>query len=206
MGLARNERELAETASLVAESGAQCLILPTDVCEPEQVDRAVSAAVERFERIDVLVNNAGVAPMSRVTEMPRETFERCIRVNVNAVFYCCQGVLSVMASQGSGSIVNISSVAAEDPFPGFAAYGGTKAWVNTFTRALAAEVACHNVRVFAVAPGAVETTLLRAAVPDFPAGQALDPSEVAEMVCALLDPRCRHASGEVICVKKIVKT
>jgi len=200
--LARNERELAETASLVVEGGAQCLILPTDVCDPEQVDRAVSAVVERFGRIDVLVNNAGVAPMGKVSEMPLETFEQCVRVNVNAVFYCCRAVLKVMAAEGSGIIVNISSVAAVDPFPGFAAYGATKAWVNTFTKALAGEVACHNVRVFAVAPGAVETSLLRSAVPDFPADQALAPSDVAEMVSALLDSRCRHASGEVICVKK----
>ncbi|UCG34280.1 MAG: SDR family oxidoreductase [Phycisphaerales bacterium] len=202
VGLSRNERELAETQRLVTDAGSECLIVPTDVTDADQVDRAVSAAVDRFQRVDVAVNNAGVAPLGKVPEMPLEVFERCIAVNVCAVFYLCQDVMPIMASQGGGTIINISSMSSFDPFPGFAAYGGTKAFVNVFTKALAAEGAHDGIRAFAVAPAAVETRALRGAFPDFPAAECLDPADVADMVSALLDRRCRHASGEVITVKK----
>ena len=202
VGLARNERELAETRRLVTGAEGECLIIPTDISDPEQVDRAVTAAVDRFQRIDVLINNAGVAPLGKVPEMPLEAFERCVAVNVRAVFYLCQDVMPVMASQGGGTIINISSMASFDPFPGFAAYGGSKAWVNVFTKALAAEGAADGIRAFAIAPGAVETRGLRGAFPDYPADKCLAPEDVAEVVSALLDPRCRHASGQVVCVQK----
>lgn len=201
-GLARNERELGETGSLVSEHGGEFLVLPADVCDPEQVDRAVSAVVDKYERLDLLVNNAGVAPFGKVAEMPLEVFDRCVQVNVNAVFYCCQRVLPIMAGQGGGAIINVSSMAATDPFPGFGAYGATKAWVNTFTRALADEVAQDGIRVFAIAPGAVETAMLRGAFPDFPAEQTLDPADVADLVTVLLDSRCQHTSGQVVQLQK----
>jgi 3-oxoacyl-[acyl-carrier protein] reductase len=202
VGLARNDRELRETQRLVTEADGECLTIPTDVSDPEQVDRAVTAAVDKFQRIDVLVNNAGVGPLGKVPEMPLDVFQRCIQVNINAVFYMCQDVMPIMTSQGGGTIINISSVASFDPFPGFAAYGGSKAWVNVFTKALAAEAAADGIRAFAVAPGAVDTQMLRGALPDFPADQTLAPQDVADVVALLLDPRCRHASGEVITVQK----
>lgn len=201
-GLARNERELTETASLVSEHGCEFLVLPADVCDPDQVDRSVSAVMDKFERLDLLVNNAGVAPLGKVVEMPLEVFDRCVRVNVNAVFYCCKRVLPIMAAQGVGAIINVSSLAAIDPFPGFGAYGAAKAWVNTFTRALAGEVAQDGIRVFAIAPGAVETAMLRGAFPDFPADQTLDPADVADFVTVLLDSRCQHTSGQVVHLQK----
>jgi len=202
VGLSRNERELAETQRLVTDVGTECLMVPTDVTDADQVDRAVSAAVDKFQRIDVAVNNAGVAPLSKIPEMSLEEFERCVAVNINAVFFLCQDVMPIMASQGSGIIINISSAASFDPFPGFAVYGGTKAFVNVFTRALAAEGANEGIRAFAIAPGAVETRALRGAFPEFPAEHCLEPADVADVVSALCDPRCRHASGEVVTVKK----
>ena len=201
-GLDTDQRELAETQRLVSEADGECLIMPTDVSDPEQVDRAVTTTVDKFQRIDVLVNNAGLAPLGKVPEMPLEVFERCVAVNINAVFYLCQDVMPIMASQGGGSIINISSMASFDPFPGFAAYGGSKAWVNVFTKALAAEGAADGIRAFAVAPAAVETRALRGAFPDYPTDRTLAPEDVAEVVSALLDPRCRHASGEVIRIQK----
>jgi NAD(P)-dependent dehydrogenase (short-subunit alcohol dehydrogenase family) len=202
VGLSRNERELAETRRRVTDAGSECLIVPTDVTDADQVDRAVSAAADKFQRIDVLVNNAGVAPLSRVPEMSLEVFEHCVAVNVNAVFFLCQDVMPIMASQGGGTIINISSVASFDPFPGFAVYGGTKAFINVFTMALAAEGAGDGIRAFAIAPGAVETQALRRAFPDFPADECLTPADVADMISALCDRRCRHASGEIVTVKK----
>jgi len=99
-------------------------------------------------------------------------------------------------------IVNISSAASVDPFPGLVAYGGTKAWVNIWSKGLADEGRPLGIRVFAVAPGAVETKMLREAFPDFPADQTLDPMDVADMVFQLSLPECRYASGQTIMVQK----
>ena len=99
-------------------------------------------------------------------------------------------------------IISTSSCASVDPFPGFAAYGASKSWVNAWTKALAEEGRLIGIRVFAVAPGAVETRMLRDAFPEFPSDQTLQPSDVADVVFTVADPTCRHATGQTIFVKK----
>ena len=89
-----------------------------------------------------------------------------------------------------------------DPFPGFAVYGATKAWVNIFTHALAGEGKKAGIKVFGVGPGAVETQMLRKPFPDFPADQALQPDDIAGAVEWLLDERCVHMTGQTIYVRR----
>ncbi|RME41365.1 MAG: SDR family oxidoreductase, partial [Planctomycetota bacterium] len=149
-----------------------------------------------------LVNNAGIAPLGSIEEMPPSRFDELHAVNVRGVYLCCRAVWPVMKRQGGGTILNISSVASADPFPGFTAYGATKAWINGWTRGLADEGKAHGIRVFAVAPGAVETRMLRDALPDFPPEHALDPREVAAFLHTLTQPACRYASGQTIFFRK----
>jgi NAD(P)-dependent dehydrogenase (short-subunit alcohol dehydrogenase family) len=108
-----------------------------------------------------------------------------------------------MAENGGGVVVNISSVAADDPFPGFSAYGATKAFVNLFSRALHAEGSSRGIRVYCVAPGAVETQMLRGPFPEFPADQTLDADDVAAVVeCLLGSPVGRYIGGQTIRIRK----
>ena len=107
-----------------------------------------------------------------------------------------------MRKQHSGVIVNVSSLAAADPFPGFSVYGGCKAWVETFTRAIAAEGREFGLRAFSVRPGAVETPMLRGVFPDFPRDQTLAPEDVAELIFSLTLPGLQYSSGEAIVIKK----
>ena len=107
-----------------------------------------------------------------------------------------------MRQQRSGVIVNISSVASVDPFPGFSIYGACKAWVNLFTKALAAEGKPLGIRAYAIAPGAVETSMLRSAFPDFPADHTLRPDDIAAAIEAVCDDRLAHSSGQTIFVRK----
>ncbi len=198
----RTPRELAETRDLIEAAGGRCHIQLTDVCQPDDINVLVEGPAGRLGRIDVLVNCAGTAPLSEIEELDPSLFEAVVAVNVTAVYLGCRAVWPVMRKQGGGVIINISSVAAVDPFPGFAAYGAAKAWVNAWTRGLADEGRPVGIRLFAVAPGAVETRMLRDALPSFPADQALQPADVADVVYALAQPECRYATGQTIFVNK----
>jgi 3-oxoacyl-[acyl-carrier protein] reductase len=199
---ARALSELDETRRTIEAEGGRCHVEPADVAQQGDIEAVIENVHRRFGRIDVLVNNAGVAPLSPIEDLDEPIFETIHVVNILAVYRGCRAVWPVMKKQGGGVIVNISSVASIDPFPGFAAYGAAKAWVNAWTRGLAEEGRAQGIRVFAVAPGAVETRMLRDPFPDFPKDQALQPFDVADVVFALAQPMCRYATGQTVFVKK----
>lgn len=201
VAVARSAEGLEGTCTQVRQAGGICLAVPADVTSSQQIQRAIDDTVTRFGRLDGLVNNAGDAPMAQMHNFDVCSFDAMMAVNCNAVFYTCRAAWPVMMRQGGGCIVNISSVAAVDPFPGFQAYGASKAWVNAFTRALADEGRPHHIRVFAVAPGAVDTVMLRQHFPDFPPEQCLAPEHIAEAVAWILDDRARNTSGSVVTVR-----
>ena len=199
---ARTADQLDETRRLITEAGGQCTCVTADLTDPNQVRALIETAADSAGRVDVLINNAGLAPHAKISQMTGEAFRQLVGININAVFFACQAVWPIMQKQGGGTIINISSLASFDPFPGFDAYGATNAWVNLFTQAAAAEGRADNIRISAGAPGAVETTMLRTPFPDFPADQTLEPDDVATMIETLLDPRCQYATGSVIPIRK----
>ncbi|MGE3180053.1 MAG: SDR family NAD(P)-dependent oxidoreductase [Phycisphaerae bacterium] len=200
---ARHEDDLEAVAEAIGEeAGVQIFAVAADVGTREGADEILSAAVERFGRVDVLINNAGTAPLSPIATMDDDAFHASLDVNVASVFYMTRAAWSKMKKQGGGTIVNISSLASLDPFPGFAVYGACKAWVNLFTKAAATEGKADNIRVFGVGPGAVETQMLRGHFPDFPAAQALEPGAIANAVFAVCDDAFAHSSGQTIFVAK----
>jgi NAD(P)-dependent dehydrogenase (short-subunit alcohol dehydrogenase family) len=198
---ARTAADLDQTVAATRSNSGKCAGQVADVTDRPQVERLIARARSEFGRIDVLINNAGLAPLSPIASMSDDAFAACNAVNINAVFYACRAAWPDLTTS-RGCIINVSSVASVDPFPGFAVYGAAKAWVNLFTQAIAAEGKPVGIRAFAVAPGAVETAMLRGAFPDFPADQTLSPDDVAGLVEALLDERCRYASGQTILIRK----
>ncbi len=202
VAVARNERELDETRRMVERDGSRCLAVRADVSRTEDVDRVVEEAVEAFARIDGLVNNAGLAALSSIDALEPEQFDTLVASNIRSVFLCCRAVWPNMRESGGGVIVNVSSLAADDPFPGFAAYGATKAFVNTFSQALHAEGAPAGIRVYCVAPGAVDTQMLRGPFPDYPAERTLDPDDVAVLIESLFAPAARHVGGQPIRIRR----
>lgn len=199
---ARSVAELDQTREAIESAGGECRVQAANVCEPDDIDLLVKRTIEWFGRIDVLVNNAGAAPLSSLEELDPTLFDALISVNVRAVYYACRCVWPVMREQGGGVIINLSSVAAVDPFPGFAAYGASKAWVSAWTAALAKEGHDAGIGVFAVAPGAVNTRMLHDAFPSFPADQMLEPADVAEVIYAMAQPAARYTSGQTVFVRK----
>ncbi len=200
--VARTASELDETRSIVEQAGGRCLVQVGDVGTEQDVQRVVAGVRDRLGQVDVLVNCAGVAPLAAIEDLTPELFDEIWRVNARATYLTCRAAWPIMRTQGGGVIVNISSVASIDPFPGFAAYGAAKAWVNVWTKALAEEGRAVGIRVFAVAPGAVETQMLRGPFPEFPKKDTLEPGDVADVVHSLAQPACRYATGQTVFVRK----
>jgi NAD(P)-dependent dehydrogenase (short-subunit alcohol dehydrogenase family) len=199
---ARRRQGLEDAVRQVREVGAECDALVADVGDDAQARGMIAEAHAAAGRLDVLVNNAGVAPLAPLEQMTASAFDEVMRVNVAGVFHATQAAWPIFRGQQGGVVVSVSSLAAIDPFPGFAVYGASKAWVNLFTRAIAAEGKPHGIRAYAVAPGAVETTMLRARFPTFPAEQTLAPDDVAGVIETLCDPRLAPASGETVYVRR----
>jgi NAD(P)-dependent dehydrogenase (short-subunit alcohol dehydrogenase family) len=202
VAVARTEEQLKQAAEQISAAGGECECVVADIGSRGSAQRLIEAAQTRFERVDVLVNNAGYAPLAPIEKTRDEDFETAIAANVAAVFYTTRAVWPIMRKQAAGVIVNISSMSSVDPFPGFSVYGACKAWVNLFTKAVADEGRPLGIRVFAIAPGAVETQMLRTNFPKIPKSQTLDPDEVAGLVEAVCYDRMRYVSGQTIFVRK----
>jgi NAD(P)-dependent dehydrogenase (short-subunit alcohol dehydrogenase family) len=160
---ARTESEIEAVAEAIQATGGQGLALRTDMTDPAQVERLVSRTLERFGRIDVMVNNAG-APgrVALARYVTPEEWDETIRANLTSVFLGSRAVLDLMIAQGHGKIINVASSLAERVLPGISAYSAAKAAIVHFSRILAAEVAEYNIQVNAVWPGVVETRFVDA--------------------------------------------
>ena len=170
LGLAREgahiiaaSRTPAEIEGTIAEIGAgvaEAIAVPTDVASAGDVEGMVRAALNRFGRIDVLVNNAGTfGPIGPVLTNDSEEWVRTVMVNLVGTFLCTRAVLAGMVERRRGKIINLSGGGAASPRPNFTAYAASKAAIVRFTESVAKEVAAYNVQVNAMAPGPVFTRL-----------------------------------------------
>ncbi|MCO5316725.1 MAG: SDR family oxidoreductase [Solirubrobacterales bacterium] len=204
-----HERRCGELAAeLGEEHGRSFLSIPLDVTDFDAVGAAVGRIVEERGRLDGLVNNAGWNKIEPVHEMDPETWKRCLDVDLNGTFNCLRNALPVMIEGGSGSVVNISSIAAwETSEEHGAAYSAAKAGVIALTRVTAAEVGRHGIRVNAIAPGLIYNDFLRKIYPDefFDSyaerrslvGRIGQPDDVAALTGFLLGDRAGYITGEV---------
>ncbi len=153
-------RDCSETLALIEQEGANGLATKTDVTSSESTSEMAQAVVEKFGRIDVLVNNAALygsltfAPFDKLDE---QEWDATMNVNVKGIWQCCKAVLPAMKKQHSGSIINISSLAATYGMPNGLHYTASKAAVIGATRGLARELGRYEIRVNAVAPNVVNT-------------------------------------------------
>ncbi|MER5934663.1 SDR family oxidoreductase [Streptomyces sp. NPDC002054] len=163
-----------------------------DVTDRDALQAAVREAEERFGPVDAVVNNAGAMLLGRISDQSAEEWDRMIDLNIKGVLYGIRAVLPGMLARGTGTIINVSSIAGRKTFPNHTAYVGTKFAVHAMSENLREEVASSGVRVVTIAPGAVETELLshtsdEQIKQDYEAwkrsaGGALDPQAVAEAI------------------------
>ena len=196
---AGSRHELEVLRREVAALGVEVLAVVADVSDRGDVERLAAAAMERFGRVDVLVNNAsalGPTPMPYLSDYPVEEFEAVLRTNVTGPFLLTRALLGQMVTRGSGSIVNVSSDAGVVGYPAWGAYGVSKAAVDQLTRTWAAELEGTGVRANSVDPGNMNTAMHRAAEPDEDPTQWADPASVTPVFLYLASDRSAHVSGQ----------
>jgi NAD(P)-dependent dehydrogenase (short-subunit alcohol dehydrogenase family) len=212
MAVAVLDRDAAAAQAVAAEIGG--LPVVADVTSPAEVDAGVYTVLGRFNRIDVLVNNAGVAWMGPALDTPLEALQMMLRVNVEGMFITCRAVLPHMIEQRSGSVVNLASWAGKTGNAFFAGYSASKFAVVGLTQALAGEMAPHGIRINAICPGIVVDTAMRTGIeaqqrhyglPEtaerekmIPMGRVSVPDDVARVAAFLASDESAYMTGESI--------
>lgn len=158
--VSRTLSEVMETAKQTEDLGRQALALRVDVSKWEDVDNMVNLTLQKFGKIDVLVNNAGIlGPVGTLAENDANQWIKTVNVNLIGTFLCCRAILPIMIKQRKGKIINLSGGGALYPRPHFSAYATSKAAVVRLTETLAEETKKFNIQVNAIAPGAIKTRL-----------------------------------------------
>jgi NAD(P)-dependent dehydrogenase (short-subunit alcohol dehydrogenase family) len=197
----RTGRKLEETAQPLAAAGHRDLeLLEADVSDPAQAHACVDRAIERFGRLDAIVNAAGIAPRAPIERTDEELLDECFRVNAFGPAFLMIRAFPHMKARKSGCVVNVSTLGTTDPFPGFFAYAASKAALDSFTRSLAREGKAAGIRAYVVNPGAVETPLLRSNFPAhvLPPAKALPPEAIAEVIVDCIEGRRPERLGECV--------
>jgi len=182
---ARDASRLQRVARKISTSRAEAVPLVCDVRDPEAVERMFVALKERFGRLDVLVNNAGIIHANlSVANLPVESWREVIATNLTGMYLVTRAALPLM--KRGGAIVNNLSIAAERVFPGSSAYNASKHGALGFTNTLREELRGQGIRVIALLPGATDTALWTALWPDAPRRKMMSPSTVAQAVVRAL--------------------
>lgn len=187
-------------------SAAEAIPLVVDVANPESVRDLIAQVIKRTGRIDVLVNNAGIAgPAAPVAEYPDDEWRRVMAIDLDGTFYMSKAVLPHMLERNSGRIVNIASIAGKEGNPNMPAYSAAKAGVIGFTKSLAKEVATKGILVNCITPAVIETEIVKQLTPQtvqymvsrIPVGRVGRPEEVAALVSWLASSECTFSTGAV---------
>ncbi len=203
-----NKDAATETLNLVLEKGGKGAVIRADVSSHEEVSGMFEKIRKAFGRVDVLVNNAGINRDGYMLMMNDDAFRDVIETNLFGTFYCTQEALRLMASAKKGSIINISSTSGTVGSECQANYSASKGALISMTKTLAREYAGKNIRVNAVAPGFIETNMLKANhdlyvdryMKSIPLGRFGEPEEVADVVTFLASDLASYITGKVITV------
>ena len=195
-----------QSASELSARGSEARLVVGDVAEEGTADEAVSAALEAWGRVDVLVNNAGITGVDgNVWELTLEEMDRVYRVNLRGVFAFCRAVIPAMLARDYGRIVNIASIAGKEGNPRMVPYSATKAGVIGLTKSVGKELAKSGVRVNCVTPAVVHTRILDELTPEqvrymverIPIGRTGEIAEIAALVAWLASEECSFSTGGV---------
>ncbi|WP_416379125.1 glucose 1-dehydrogenase [Altererythrobacter sp. H2] len=202
------DKDAQETARWVEKAGQKCTLVPGDIGDPAHCRAIIDQAVSTTGKIDVLVNNAAhQMTFESLQDIDNQEWEKTFAVNIHAMFYLAKAALPHMSA--GGSIINTTSINADDPNPTLLAYATTKGAIQNFTAGLAQLLAEKKIRVNCVAPGPVWTPLIPATMPpeevaefgkDYPLGRPAQPAELAPAYVLLASDEASYISGATIAV------
>jgi acetoacetyl-CoA reductase len=191
----RSKEPADELVGRIEEGGSRAIAVQADVSDPEQAQALIDKTIEEFNRVDVLVNNAGINIDRTLSKLSVEDWDKVIQVDLNSAFYTVHAVLPHMREQGGGKIINMSSFVGEAGNIGQANYSAAKAGLLGFTKTAAQELARHGITVNALCPGFIETDMV-ASIPEearakllktVPLGRFGKPEEIARAVRYLVE-------------------
>jgi 3-oxoacyl-[acyl-carrier protein] reductase len=203
---ARNEAKLAEVAAEIESAGGKAATFALDVASEESIKAGAKAVLERFGKVEILVNNAGITRDGLVLRMKRHDWDDVLATNLTGAFLLTQALLSAMLRNRWGRIINISSIVGQTGQAGQVNYAASKAGLIGMTRALAREVASRGVTVNAVAPGYIVTPMTAvldekqtsAMLAQIPLGRAGTEADVAPSVVFLASEGAGYITGHVL--------
>ena len=207
---ARTASQLEHAVEQVRQVGTEAFAVPTDVADVAAVRTMVETVVQRFGRLDILINAAGVNIRKPADAFTEEEWDRLMAVNLRGAFFACQASARVMRQQGGGKVINVGSLSFEIVVPNIALYAISKGGMRQMTRALAVEWAADNIQVNAIAPGRFWTdmtdsifsdpALYHSAVSVIPQGRPGFPADLAGATVLLASPASNYITGETIVV------
>ncbi|MFZ4466493.1 MAG: SDR family NAD(P)-dependent oxidoreductase [Phycisphaerales bacterium] len=192
------------TSCAAGRPGCHTLVLAGDVADSDFAHACVDRTITELGRLDVVVNCAGVAPKVPIADTGEDVLEEAFLVNAFGPAFMITRAWPHFCARNTGCIVNVSSLATTDPFPGFFAYAASKSALESLTRSAHGEGKRHGIRAFSVAPGAVETPLLRQNFSEkvLPHAATLDPEAVASLIVDCIEGRRDEDRGKSIAIKK----
>ena len=205
-----NEDLLSKTVEELNNKSSQVKSLKADVSDEEQVKKLIDETVNTFGKLDIIVNNVSVAIGGYpITDMSNDDWQKIIGINFSSVFYGCKHSIPYLKKNNGGSIINIASVQAHNPLPGWAAYAGIKGGVISMTRNIASEFGPYNIRANTISPGTIATEMVNQVIEEDGTGSLMDdfilmhpigrigkPSEIAATAVFLASEGGSFANGE----------
>lgn len=208
-----SQEDCEKVVKEIEKAGGQAMAVKCDVSKKDEVEKMVKSTIDKWGKLDILVNNAGIVQFRPFLELAEEDWSKTIDINLKGYFLCAQAAAKEMIKNKSGVIVNIASVAMGQVgigFPGIVHYCASKGGIVAMTEALAAELAPYNIRVNAIAPGAIETPMMEATKQDpraiegtlarIPMHRIGKPEEVSKLVLFLSSEDSSYMTGSTLVV------
>jgi len=207
---ARTASELEQVAGEIRSKGGRSLAVPTDIGQKTDIDNLFARTIKEFGTVDILVNNAIEYSPGLFLDLQDEDWDRMMNIYLKGYFHCSQAAARIMAERKKGNVVNFTSVGGIKAPPGYSLYGIAKAAIIMMTKAMAIELAQHNIRVNAIAPSLVRTEgsrplwedpgILELIIPTIPLGRIAEPDELVGVALFLASDASSYITGQTILV------